>query len=356
MRVLLITRKWPPAVGGMETYSREMAHALGELAEVNTVALPGRRDGRPPKWQRLPGFFVRAAVVIARRGRRYDAVLLGDPLLGPLALVAAIAAPNARVVVATHGTDVTLDRNAGVTARVYRLYLRLLARMAGLFDAVIANSRATAAHARRIGLSRIAVIPLGVRAVTHEQPVTSPEPYVLFVGRFETRKGAGWFARAVVPHLPHGMRFVAVGPAWDPAETRAIDAQPRAERRPPAFGANLAALRRHATVVVVPNVPAANRGFEGFGLTALEGAADGGIVLASDMDGIPDAVADGGIGFVLPSGDAGAWAAKIEEVAGWSAETRQRWLQGSIERIRERFTWERVAKDTLAVMRDGAGI
>ncbi len=39
--ILFITRKWPPAVGGMETYSVKLSQALQKLSTVEVMALPG---------------------------------------------------------------------------------------------------------------------------------------------------------------------------------------------------------------------------------------------------------------------------------------------------------------------------
>src|SRR3546814_6236030 len=48
--ILYLTRKWPPAVGGMETYSGKLTQALARCADipVSVIALPGRRNGQPP--------------------------------------------------------------------------------------------------------------------------------------------------------------------------------------------------------------------------------------------------------------------------------------------------------------------
>ena len=49
IRVMFITRKWPPAVGGMETWSVRLAEELARIGPVEVVALPGRADRRPPR-------------------------------------------------------------------------------------------------------------------------------------------------------------------------------------------------------------------------------------------------------------------------------------------------------------------
>src|SRR3546814_13112165 len=48
--ILYLTRKWPPAVGGMETYSDKLPQALARCADipVSVIAFPGRRHRQPP--------------------------------------------------------------------------------------------------------------------------------------------------------------------------------------------------------------------------------------------------------------------------------------------------------------------
>src|SRR5690606_10595555 len=58
LRVLFVTRKWPPAVGGMEVYCRELVNELDERVALDLEALPGRSDGQPPSTLALVGFGV----------------------------------------------------------------------------------------------------------------------------------------------------------------------------------------------------------------------------------------------------------------------------------------------------------
>jgi glycosyltransferase involved in cell wall biosynthesis len=48
----------------------------------------------------------------------------------------------------------------------------------------------------------------------------------------------------------------------------------------------------------MPNIPVSGD-MEGFGLTALEASASGSLVVASDLEGISDAIRDGKNGFLI---------------------------------------------------------
>ena len=127
-------------------------------------------------------------------------------------------------------------------------------------------------------------------------------------------------------------------------------ASDRVEYLGPVFGDALAALRRNAIAVIAPNLKSKGAaGFEGFGLTAVEGAADGGVVLASAVDGITDAVKDAETGFLLPPEDCDAWRLKILEVASWPQQARASFTDNARQIIQRHYSWSRVATDTLCI-------
>lgn len=348
-RVLFVTRKWRPAVGGMENYCHELTEELRGEAALSVRALPGRADGRPPSAPALFLFGLRTAAHLARHARRYDVVHFGDLALWPLALVAQLTSPT-RLVASAHGTDIAYGGRSGVLPTLYDVYLKVATLLVPRL-AVIANSRATAALCRRAGFHVGAVVPLGVTPPARSDAVQAPSPYVLFVGRLVRRKGCGWFIRNVLPRLDRRLRLVIAGVEWDASETEALRTA-RVEFLGPVFGAELRRLRREAVAVVMPNVTSRDGEFEGFGLTALEAAADQGVLLASALDGIVDAVVDGVTGFLLPPDDAAAWADKIHEIAAWPLDRRREFVRRAVERVGRDFTWRRVALQTLAAYDD----
>ena len=347
MRLLFITRKWPPAMGGMESYAKNIAEELERICDLTVLALAGRPDGRPPSLPALAFFLLRAVRHLTFHGRRYDAVLLGDLVLFPLALCTKLRKPRARVIQTTHGTDVAFGLRPGWMPALYRLYLRGVGVLRRSVDVVVANSEATARLSRDIGFRCVAVVPLGAHS-PEAVPDVRPEEYILFVGRVAPRKGAGWFAQEVMPLLPERFRFKVAGTVWDENERHRVEACVRAELIGPVYGPDLTRLRREALAVVMPNVPIAPRDFvEGFGLAAVEAAAEGAVVLASDLDGIPDAVHDGETGFLLPAADATKWAGKIVEISEWPRSGRAKFIEGSREHVRAFYSWSRTARETL---------
>lgn len=354
LRVLFVTRKWPPAVGGMETYSAEFAEALGPLVEVEVRALPGRASGYPPTAFQLMRFLVSTVAHLWRHGNSYDVVHFGDFVLFPLAWLHWKRAPAVLRAVTVHGLDLIYGRRAGLAPAVYRRFVAWAARRRAGVELVIANSRNTAHIAGEMGFPDAVAVPLGVR-LEGEKPAAEPAaspPYVLFVGRLVRRKGAAWFTEHVLPRLPEELSLHVVGKVWDRDEGRALADNPRIRVLGFLSTEELLRERRRSVAVIMPNISVpGTTDVEGFGITALEPAADGVPVLASAIEGVADAVRDGETGFLLPERDAAAWEGKIRELMAWTPAQRERFAQTAWDTVQTYFSWERVAADTVAAYR-----
>ena len=344
--VLFVTRKWPPALGGMETYSVQLTRALEPRLPLEVIALPGRTGGAPPGTFALLGFALTAARRYAARTAPPAILHLGDMALWPLALLARLKRPRPAIVLSAHGTDVAYPRRRTLRGRLYGLYLRLGARLLRSAT-IIANSGATARVAAESGWATGSVIPLATNAQLQDTP-NGHDGSLLFAGRLVERKGCAWFVRNVMPLLPDGIVLKVAGTIWDEREKAALG-DPRVSYLGALEGSALADAYRRAACVIVPNIEPPSGEFEGFGLVAPEAAAAGGVVLAAATGGLVDAVIDGETGFLVSSGDPAAWSEKLREILDWPAEVRSRFVDHSMRRAREIYSWSRVADDVIAV-------
>ncbi|UAB79454.1 glycosyltransferase family 4 protein [Erythrobacter sp. SCSIO 43205] len=345
-RVLFITRKWGPAIGGMETYCERLTEELAKLAPVDVVALKGRANGSPPSAFSLLFFPFSVLWVLFSTRQRPSVVHLGDMAIWPLGLLALAFFPSAQLVLSAHGTDVAYGARGGLKGSLYSQYLRIGSRLLRRAS-VIANSRATKARLQKIGWNCSAVVPLATDlrsdATTDYNPKT-----LLFAGRLVTRKGLGWFVREVLPLLPRDVRLSVIGTRWDASEESALE-HPQVDFHGGMPQADLARRFAEAACVIVPNIEPENGEYEGFGLIAPEAASAGGVVIASASGGLTDAVREGETGFLVEAGNRQAWAAKIAEVLDWEAATRRQFIASSQEVAQSHYAWERVAKETAAV-------
>ena len=342
MSIRFVTRKWSPAVGGMETYCVRIVAALRNFADIDVIALPGRPDGAPPRLWHLLFFSLNTAIRLLF-SKPATVTHVGDMALWPLAFAARLRSNATRVVISAHGTDVSLPLRDGAVARLYGLYLKIGAYLLRSVT-VTANSAATAAAAKSSGFAHVVVIPLATdlprQISAHPRHDRST---LLFAGRLAPRKGCGWFIRNVLPLLPREITLRVAGNVWDSDEQLALD-NPRVKFLGPVYGDALINEYRSALCIVVPT-----RDFEGFGLTALESAASGGLALASNHSGLRDLVIDGVTGFLLPPNDADAWAQKILAIRDWPEDRRLAFITKASDATKQYYTWDRVARETLQV-------
>lgn len=352
MRVLFITRKWPPAMGGIETYSFELVAALrSQGLNVDLKALPGRPDGSVPSVASMISFGVRTAAGLLTRRGGWAAVHGGDLAIWPLVALAQLRTRGAPMVLSAHGTDIAFAGRGGLAGWLYRCYLKtciLLLQRRGL--SIAANSEATAALVRARGFSRVRVIPLASR-VAEPKGETLPGRYLIFAGRLERRKGLSWFVDQVLPALPADLRLVVAGTRWDASEEAAL-AHSRVEYLGQLDQARLATVMAGAVAVVIPNLALGRGHFEGFGLVAVEAATAGAILLASRIDGFTSSVIDGRSGRLLPAGDASSWIAAIHKIIAWPPEKAEAARTLARETAAAHFSWERVARQTIELYRE----
>jgi glycosyltransferase involved in cell wall biosynthesis len=175
-------------------------------------------------------------------------------------------------------------------------------------------------------------------------------PYVLHVGTIEPRKNlerlVSAFNRARSRYdLPH-LLVLAGSPGWGVRPVRQVVASEGLESIVRFTGAvsreDLLALYRAAALFAYPSL------YEGFGLPALEAMACGTPVLASDVSSLPEVVGDAAL--TVDPADDEALAAAIAR-ALTDGELRRR-LRGAGPARARQFTWERCARETLAVYDD----
>jgi glycosyltransferase involved in cell wall biosynthesis len=304
-----------------------LASPAGELAETwrdrgfahHPLAVGGDRglrrdDGRrasPLAMARQAATSAAAAVRVAAVARRVDVDLLHSHALN--------AHPEVALAGRLAGRPVVLDLHDIVVPGMGR---RILDRAAGMADAVIANSRATAATLTRgdvrivnpgVDTTRFAPGPVDT-AVRAQLTADVAAPLVAILGRVDPEKGIDVVLRAVAPL--EGVHVVVVGApnvadASFDAELRALGADLLGDRcRFTGARADVPAVLRSVDVLV--NASRA----EPFGRTVLEAQASGVPVIGTASGGIPEFVTDDVDGLLVAPGDPQALAAAIARILG----------------------------------------
>ncbi|MBU2936754.1 MULTISPECIES: glycosyltransferase family 4 protein [Pacificibacter] len=343
--MIFVTRKFPPAIGGMETYSARLCDGLKDSYDVTLLACAGRENGAPPSEKTLLTFGWRAFWTILRTQQAPRVLHVGDMATWPLALPAKLKRWPTRIILSAHGTDVSYPLRGGLKGRLYGAYLRLGRRLLS-GACVVANSGATAAATRDLGWSDVAVVPLA-SDLRGTDTAPTPTRSLLFAGRILPLKGLSWFVEHVLPQLPDDITLQVAGTIWDDKEAQCLK-HPKVDYLGPVPQTKLIEYYANALAVIIPNIPLQNRTFEGFGLVATEASACGAVTLASASGGLSDAVIEGTTGFLLPPQQAPAWTHKINDIASWSPETRADFVSRSMQTCIAYYNWERVVEETVA--------
>lgn len=206
--------------------------------------------------------------------------------------------------------------------------------------------------------ARIVVSPLGVDCERFSAPRSWPaclpfpegEPYWLFVGNLEPKKGIDILLDAFArqPETPPARLVIAGRAAWKCGvvvdRIRAWTPPGRVVWLGPVAAEVLPALYQHAVAFVFPSL------CEGFGLPVLEAMAAGTTVIHSDHPAVAEAA--GGAGVSAPVGDADALAAAMRQVM--ASPTRRSELREQGQAHARQYTWRRWAETALPLLRQTA--
>lgn len=223
----------------------------------------------------------------------------------------------------------------------------------GLADRVIAISQAVAIAMQNRGVSqsKIRVVlngPLGSPRQENSVPQTLPDlqtPAIVTVAGMYERKGIAEliaaFGQISTKFTYAHLYIVGDGPDKARFEQQAQATICRDRIHFVGFQAHPISYMQQADIFVL----ASHR--EPFGLVLSEARSAGCAIIASDVDGIPEALDNGQAGRLVPPQDSQALAIALQEFLS-SPQTIQEYQQRSQNHL-ERFTVTRVAEETMAV-------
>jgi glycosyltransferase involved in cell wall biosynthesis len=371
MKILLLTQRFPPALGGVETHVRHLAEGLTQHGDDIEVLTTDLRTDSP--LERLPeedGEFpypvhrVRAikAAVLPHALGNVSPSMIGHVLSGHWDVVHGHAYGFFPTFAASLGG--LLDRSAlvltphsdpGRPSLEKRAFDRVVP-LVTLRQAhrVIALTELEAGHLERLGVARgrIAVIPNGVDMAEFawgpNRVRDGDGTSVLFAGRcYPDQKGLEVLMHAV-SQLPREMavHLRIVGEDWGGyAVVRDLARRLGIEDRVTLVGmlerSQLLDEFRRADVFVLPSL------FDSFPIAILEAMAAGLPVIATRVGGVPEVVLDGETGLLVEPGDPKRLASAIEALASDEGARREMGKRGRARA--QLFSWDEVIARTRRV-------
>lgn len=341
-RILIVTRNLPPLTGGMERLNWHLAQELAQRFRVRLCGPSGSRQKSPDNApviktfaaRPLPRFLVESLAVTLSAAVRFRPALViaGSGVTAPHAWLAG-RFTGARTLVYLHGLDLIAH---------HPLYRALFLPAIRHADRLLVNSRNTARLAREAGIAaeRISILHPGV-TLAAECANPGPDafrraigaedrPILLSVGRLTARKGLLEFVRHALPAIvavhPSVLLVVIGGEASERLGACREGQSDAIRREAKRLGlANHLRLLGRVDDEVLEQAYRASRihifpvmdlpgDVEGFGMVAIEAASQGLPTVAFAAGGVPDAVAPGVSGLLVPPGDYPALALAIVDV------------------------------------------
>lgn len=322
---MLVTRNFPPLLGGMERLNQ---HLLASLQPEWSTAIcgpqgcgeyvPAETEVKQSELKPLARFLM-ATLHRAMRlawARKPEWVIAGSGLTAPIAWLAARSVRR-RVAVYLHGLDIV------ASSRIYQWFWLPFIRHC---DLVLVNSTNTGRLATANGVppNRIHVLHPGTELPLLDERMAEDfrrrfnlgkRPLLLTVGRLTQRKGLAAFVTKALPSIvsrhPDTLLLIIGDEAGEALQSRSGSERERILAAAHASGvekhvfflgrcdeATLTAAYQASNVHIFPVLELPGD-VEGFGMVALEAAAHGLRTVAFAVGGVPDAVEDGVTGRLI---------------------------------------------------------
>lgn len=332
---ILGLRRWRPVIG----FCDEIGDARAEIPVASQKVLKGWRGDVAERLAGV-GFSTRLdGLIREHRPSLIHAHFLHDGLrmMGPA------RRHNLPLIVTAHGNDATLTREARMSTRQGRRFLRDAPQLMQAVSKVVCVSE----FIRQVLIGegwpadRLITLPLGIDlSEIRPQPDAGLRAGILHVGRLVEKKGARHLIRAM-SMLPQHLRdtpltIVGDGPLRPELEALARELSVRATflgAQPRELGLNLMG---RAEVLVLSSIRAPDGDAEGLPIVVMEAQARACPVVMFDVASASSAIADGVTGLLARDRDDADLAAKLTQILS-DGELSRRLGRGGPLVARQRF-------------------
>ena len=147
MKLLFITRAYPPLVGGMQKFASEFYKNYQKIGDIDLLANPGGN-------KTLGLFLFKVIIHLIFNARKYDVINLYDAVLSPLVPIIRLLS-RAKISLTVNGLDIVYSRFG---------YQKIMPYFLKQADKVICISEYTLMQCklRQIPQDKLSVIPIGI--------------------------------------------------------------------------------------------------------------------------------------------------------------------------------------------------
>ena len=346
VKLLLVTPYFPPHPGGLENYAFNIAQGLAQTHGYEVVVVTSNPDGKQQIIENYRGLKVYRLPILLRisntplnpgwyftikriiRAEKPDLINAHQPVpfIGD---VTALLAGHIPFVLTYHSG--TMQKKKFLFDILVLLYEKLiLPYTASKATRIICASHFVKNTILKKYRSKCAVIQPGVDlSLFKPNPaIKKEENLIVFICRYKNMhkmKGLYYLLEAM-KFLPQ-VRLRIIGEKAAFADQRIVAAGVKT-------GADLVEELQKASLVVLPSLAH----MESFGMALIEAMACSTPVVGTNIGGIPEVIADGIDGFLVPSNDSQALALAIAKVMADKDLATRMGLSGAAK-VREEFTW-----------------
>lgn len=353
MNILFITRKYPPIVGGMERFSYNFFLYISKLTSCKIIAFKKSQKG-------LIIFLVYIVLIksFSVNKKDIDIIHIGDALLAPIGVFLKYT-KKIPVTVTVYGLDVIFPN---------KIYQYIIPKCLKKLDKIICISQETRNQCIKRGIKPelCVVIPVGLEPSFPVKQLNKKmlifdlirtdfnnKKILLSVGRLIERKGIPHFLRNIFPAIKKeypDILYLIVGSGKLKHEIMDIICEQKLENNVYLLenvdDVLLNSLYHISDIFVMPNIPVKGD-MEGFGIVLLEASSAGLPVVASNIEGIKDAINDKQNGFLIEPYDTKKY---TEIILDLLKDENQRISIGKRgeEITNSTYNWEIIAKKYVA--------
>jgi glycosyltransferase involved in cell wall biosynthesis len=355
MRILYVTRKFPPSTGGMENAAYELYMALAARHDVALIKWGGANKMLPVVY---PWLLLRA--LMAGLQKRPDVIYMQDGVMAPMGWLLKLLLRRPTVLT-IHGKEATYAnpvyqmlippfvRKQSQLVTVSNETKTIVQRaLPGTNPAVIFNGLSDSFYMQ--GARDAQLVTVGL-AIGMRLDQLKKYKIIHTNGRLVRRKGVLWFIDNVLPKLAAAqpVLYLVSGKGKDQEVIEAAIKEHGLQNNVRLLGRIpnnlLHSLYNAADVFVMPNVPVKND-MEGFGLVGLEAASCGTMVVASKLEGIQDAIIDGKNGVLVNPLDVAGYVSAVTQELHKPSLTRKAVREYTLQN----YSWTKTAAQYEAVM------
>jgi glycosyltransferase involved in cell wall biosynthesis len=338
IQILFIARTYPPLVGGMERFAEDFYTHLSNHADVKLIA---NRIGK----KHIVFFFFKVLGFLFLNAAKFDIIHFNDAILSPLIPWIRLFS-KAKITLTVHGLDVIYAKFG---------YQRIIIPFLRMADKIFPVSHYTKLQCldRDIPEEKLHIIPNGLDFSIVEPCQDEVKDQLLAkigfelhnktilfsIGRLIRRKGHAWFIENVLDHLPEHYVYLIAGDGPEYCRIQGLINALSLHKRIVLFGyvtdKEKNCLFEMADIFIMPNIKDANDQ-EGFGIVLLEAGSYSLPSVASNIEGIKDAVLPGETGMLVNEKDTSGY---IHAITNMSIDPKK-----IFQKLRKKYDWEVISQ------------